>query len=347
MGTAAFVSFHEVKEAVSLVQVLERYGLLAGLKPRGEDALTGVCPVHKGTNPTQFRVSLSKNVWNCFGGCSGGNVLDFVAAMEGVDIRQAALLLAQWFGVKSSLGVRSVKTTGPMPVKTPEMRPGAAYKEIPAQAPVPQQMPTSPRAVQEEARNTPLSFSGLKNLDPGHEYLAKQGFSREAMEKMGVGYCVKGLMRGRIAVPIHNVHGELVAYAGKSSEEAVGTGEYKYPEGFRQELELYNLHRAVSALGTNGLGLIVTADLFDVLRLYEAGYETGVALTDHRLSEAQQRLIRSVIGEGEKISLLFPVSFPAIAEVLAALVGFFYVRLWRTEVPPALLSADQIQKLLG
>lgn len=344
MGTAAFVSFREVKEAVSLTQVLERYGLLTRLKPHGADGLTGACPIHQGSHPTQFRVSLSKNVWNCFGGCGGGNVLDFVAAMEGVDIRQAALLLAQWFGVKSSRGVRSAKRTGEIPNKLPEMR-----LETVSAAPLPAQpkTPVYREAVLAEGCNRPLSFTGLKNLDPAHEYLAAQGFSREAMEELGVGYCAKGLMRERIAIPIHNVHGELVAYAGKSPEEAIGTGEYKYPEGFRQELELYNLHRAVSALKTNGRGLIVVADFFDVFRLYEAGYENVAALMGHAPSEAQRRLILGAVGEGGKISLFFPASFPAIAEVLAALVGFFYVRLWRTEVPPALLSADQIQKLLG
>jgi len=33
------------------------------------------------------------------------------------------------------------------------------------------------------------------------------------MEKLGVGYCSRGLMKGHIAIPIHSVHGELLAYA--------------------------------------------------------------------------------------------------------------------------------------
>lgn len=43
-------------------------------------------------------MSLSKNCWNCFAKCGGGNVFDFVAYMEKVDIRQAALLIQKWYG---------------------------------------------------------------------------------------------------------------------------------------------------------------------------------------------------------------------------------------------------------
>jgi DNA primase len=54
-------------------------------------------------------------------------------------------------------------------------------------------------------------------------------------------------------------------------------GGYKYPEGFRKKLEVYNLHRAVRALRTNGLGLIMVEDFFDLFRLYEAGYQNVIA----------------------------------------------------------------------
>ena len=47
---------------------------------------------------TQFRVSLVPDSRNCFGTCKGGgNVLDFVARKEGVGLRDAALLLCEWF----------------------------------------------------------------------------------------------------------------------------------------------------------------------------------------------------------------------------------------------------------
>ncbi len=91
MSKTAFVDFKAVKSAITMEQVLQHYGLLEKFK-RGTDSLNGPCPIHKGNNPTQFRVSISKNIWNCFSECKhGGNVLDFIAEMESVSIHAAAL----------------------------------------------------------------------------------------------------------------------------------------------------------------------------------------------------------------------------------------------------------------
>jgi len=94
--TSRWVNYRELKEAVSLEQVLDHYGLLANMTRRG-DSLEGACPIHGGHSPRQFRVSLGKNAYHCFSCDAGGNVLDFVAAMEDVEIRPAALLLVDWF----------------------------------------------------------------------------------------------------------------------------------------------------------------------------------------------------------------------------------------------------------
>ena len=97
MAKSSFVDFKAVKADVKMEDVLRHYNLLDGFKKTGEN-LSGPCPIHKGPNPTQFRVSLSKNIWNCFSECkNGGNVLDFIAQMEDVSIHAAALKAIEWF----------------------------------------------------------------------------------------------------------------------------------------------------------------------------------------------------------------------------------------------------------
>ncbi len=89
MPKSQFVDFRAVKAAVTIVQVLEHYDLMSKLHRNG-DTLTGPCPIHGGDNETAFRVSISKNCWNCFSRCGGGgNVLDFVARKEGVSVLRA------------------------------------------------------------------------------------------------------------------------------------------------------------------------------------------------------------------------------------------------------------------
>src|ERR1700710_1094776 len=99
MAKKSFVDFKAVKAALTMEQVLEHYGLMDKFK-RGTDSLNGPCPIHKGSNPTQFRVSISKNIWNCFSECKhGGNVLDFIAEMDNVSIHAAALKAIEWFSL--------------------------------------------------------------------------------------------------------------------------------------------------------------------------------------------------------------------------------------------------------
>ena len=99
-----FVDFKAAKSAVSMEQTLQHYGLLEKLKRSG-DSLTGACPIHRGSNPTQFRVSLGKNLWNCFSDCKGGgNVLDFIAKMEDISIHAAAVKVLPWQPISTGSG---------------------------------------------------------------------------------------------------------------------------------------------------------------------------------------------------------------------------------------------------
>jgi hypothetical protein len=102
-----WVDFKAVKEAVSMQMVIEHYGI-KGLR-KSKDELRGACPFPGGTNSNKraFSVNLSKNVFKCFVCGSRGNVLDFVAAMDSCSVREAALKLAEWFGVGESESVES------------------------------------------------------------------------------------------------------------------------------------------------------------------------------------------------------------------------------------------------
>lgn len=101
--TRDWVDFKKVKSAVSMQMVLDHYGI-KGLTRSG-DELRGSCPIHKGSARSKnFSVNLQKNAFKCFSSdCKAkGNVLDFVAAMEGCDVRTAAVKLAQWFKARES-----------------------------------------------------------------------------------------------------------------------------------------------------------------------------------------------------------------------------------------------------
>ena len=98
--------FQAIQRLVPLTAVLERYGILAELKRSGKQ-LIGKCPIHKGTNRRQFVVDPHKNVWRCFCDCDrGGSTIELVSQLEGIEIRPAAELVAEWFAIASSTATR-------------------------------------------------------------------------------------------------------------------------------------------------------------------------------------------------------------------------------------------------
>jgi hypothetical protein len=103
-----WVDFTAVKQAVSMEMALAYYGVM--LRRVGGSYIRGRCPLpsHRSKSSTlSFIVNTEKNAWICHsdscvasrGGRSGGNVLDFIAAMERCSIGDAALRLGDWFGV--------------------------------------------------------------------------------------------------------------------------------------------------------------------------------------------------------------------------------------------------------
>lgn len=196
-----FVDFKQVKAHVSILQVLEHYNLIDTFKQTG-DRLSGPCPLHNGNNPTAFRVSISKNCFNCFGRCGrGGNVIDFVALKEGIDFRDAAILLQDWF----MGGATSVPTKEPPPAqKVREERSRTVYPPGPTQP----ETPPQPEQEEEATENPPLNFE-LTTLKSDHSYLEMRGLEGETIEHFGLGYCSRGILRGHIAIPIHNPDGKL------------------------------------------------------------------------------------------------------------------------------------------
>lgn len=292
----AFVDFKEVKSRVTILQILERYDLTRTLK-RSADRLSGPCPLHKGTNPTQFRVSASKNCWNCFGTCGrGGNVIDFVAMREGLSFRDAAVLLQEWFMPEKagmSVAERPPATSEPRASSPPSGPPPSSSTAA----------ASSSDNDDEAGDNPPLSFE-LKSLKLDHPYPSSRGLTEATLKSYGIGHCTKGCLRGYIAIPIRNREGKLVAYIGRwPGDPPEDKPKYKLPKGFKKRLEVFNLDRALKEPADQPL--LVVEGVFDCLRLAQLGYRRTVALLGSSLSKRQEALLCDAAGRGGQITLLF------------------------------------------
>jgi len=346
MAKTAFVDFKAVKAAINMEQVLQHYGLLEKFK-RGTDSLNGPCPIHKGSNPTQFRVSLSKNIWNCFSECKrGGNVLDFIAEMEKVSIHAAALKAIEWFNLDAeAMAANSDKgesdeTDRSAPAPKPAVKLASSPKPTPA--------PASESSVP----NAPLKFR-LDKLERQHPYLTEQrGLTLETIVNFGIGFCAKGMMADRIAIPIHNVKGEVVAYAGRfPGEPPEGTPKYKLPPGFRKSQELFNIDRAVREPADQPL--VIVEGFFDAMKLHQHGCRNVVALMGSTMSAPQEELIRQHTNSQNRVIVMLDENEAGQAgrdDIACRLSKFCFVRVHQFPKPdmePEHLTAEEVQQLFG
>jgi DNA primase len=265
-----WVDFKAVKLAVTMRMVLDHYAI-DWLRKKGSE-LYGRCPIHKGTSEDSFNVNSDKNCFQCFAGSCGkrGNVLDFVAAMEKCSVRDAALKLADWFSIGSA----------------------AMGSEARSDRQTAAQLARKKEAIGERGEpNKPLKFGALQNVDHAHPYLAERGISRETAELFGVGFFSgRGIMSGRIVIPIYNLAGDVVAYAGRTLDDAAD--KYKFPPGFHKSLELYNAHRVLGQTWPENWDelVVVVEGFFDCMKLWQAGIPS-VALMGSSLSDTQAEIL--------------------------------------------------------
>jgi DNA primase len=319
MMPAEWVDFKSVMAKVSMETVLSHYDVR--LRRVGADEFRGKCPLptHSSARSNDsFSVSFTRNVWSCRSasciaarsGRVGGNVVGFVAEMEHCSIQEAARRLD-----------RSL-TENLLPRATPGSKEPVPYA----------------------SENRPLSFT-LRNIDHQHSYVISRGLSAETARHFGVGYYDgNGFLRGRVVIPIHNEYGELVAYSGRSIDEA--EPKYRLPAGFRKSHVLFNLHRAIQSRGDT---VILVEGFFDTFKTHQAGHHNVAALMGSKLSDRQAELIGTYF---DQVILMLDAdkagkaATAAAGKTLSSVLSVQIVEL-ASGTQPDQLASEEIHQLLG
>ena len=198
--------------------------------------------------------------------------------------------------------------------------------------------------------NKPLQFR-LDKLQREHPYLIKErGLTLETIVDFGIGFCAKGMMADRIAIPIQNPEGKVVAYAGRfPGEPAEGTPKYKLPQGFRKSLELFNLDRASKEPGP----LVIVEGFFGCMKLHQHGCRKVVALMGSTMSAMQEKLIRLHTNGQSHVIVMLDEDEAGKAgreDIAVRLAKFCFVKthvFGEAGAQPDQLSADGVAEILG
>jgi DNA primase len=189
-------------------------------------------------------------------------------------VRKTALALQEKFGLHE----KSTKPPAPKPETPPHVKQGTGTTLI----------------------NARLDFE-LKTLDYEHAYLPSRGFNEETIQEFGLGYCSKGYLQGRIAIPLHDQLGRLVGYAGRIVDDTLideNNPKYKFPgtrdhKGityeFRKSEFLYGGYQTKEPVDD----LVVVEGFPSVWWLRQNDIPNVVALMGWSCSENQATLIAS------------------------------------------------------
>lgn len=267
--------FAEIKRTTDLAAVVRGYGI--ELKREGRD-WRGKCPFHDDNARPNLIVSPGKGLWRCPACGAAGNVIQFVARMESLTEREAALKL---------LG----KVPGVVRASALPTPPAAAAADA---APVEIDDATRAKLL---ARVASFYAKTLVKDRAGLDYLKARRLDDPAMlETFAVGYC-NGSMRealpksgevveqlkalgvlnersnevlfGRLVVPIYDAAGNVAGLYGRR----IGDEEprHLYLRGERR-----GVFNGYAAKG--GGALILVESILDALSLWSAGFHNAVAL---------------------------------------------------------------------
>jgi len=261
---ATFIDFADLKKRIGIEQVLDMLGLrLQGDGPQ----LRGPCPIHKGTKDREFVVTPSKDLWFCFAGCGGGDIIKLVAKIKDVGQKEAAALIAKHFGTVL----------------------GAANGPVPS---VGKSAVAGTRTAKEKEALKPLDY-----LQVEHELISIFGLSPETCQEFGAGYAPKGIMRGRFAIPIHDPSGTLLAYCGHTLKNE--SPRLIFPNGFDPAGIIFGAHRIEEG------PLFLVKEPLDILVAYENGVTTNLVCFLAEVTPQSLEMLASLMDERKCPSVEF------------------------------------------
>jgi len=278
-----WIDFKELRAKLDFEAVLRHYGV--EVKRKGNQH-HGYCPLpnHNGKrNSPSFSANLERGIFQCFGCGAKGNVLEFAAMMEKADPKDGTAL----HKVAAELQKKFCSERG-------DAHQAMAKTAEKPKRPEPKGLPV--------VVNQPLDFE-LKGLDRNHPYLLNRGFTQDTVDHFGLGFCSRGLLKDRVAIPLHDHMGQLVGYAGRVVDDAAISEDnprYRFPGArerdgtvyeFRKTLFLYNGFRIKAPVDD----LIVVEGFTSVWWLNQNGLPLVVCTMGSDCSERQAELIVSSV----------------------------------------------------
>ena len=271
-----------IDELLARLDVVEVINRRVPLKKAGKD-FKACCPFHNEKTPS-FTVSRPKQFYHCFGCGVSGTAITFLMEFEHLSFPEAVEELAGEAGLE-------VPDTGParsgdnptLPLLEILGEASRYYKDqlrshtdaSTTIAYLKQRGLTGEIAAQFDLGYAPTGWDNLSSTAGNEEKLDLMVKAGLISKRESGGHYDR--FRARVIFPIHDSKGRVIAFGGRLLDK----GEPKYlnsPETpvFHKGSELYNLHRARSAIAQQQMSIVVEGYM-DVLALAQHGIDHCVA----------------------------------------------------------------------
>lgn len=292
----------DIRSRVDFVSLVEEY---VTLKQRGKSHW-GLCPFHSEDTPS-FAVTPEMGIYKCFGCGEGGDVYDFVMAIEGCDFPEAMRMLGERVGVQLPRGGS-----------------GERDEDDPRQRMF---------AVNRRATDHYVERFWSDDGTPARRYMLDRGYDEDVLRRFEIGYASDawedftevvrrddlrmedaervGLVGhnddgdrydrfyDRIMFPIHTASERVLGFGGRRLREDDDTPKYfNSPESpiFKKREALYGLPQARSAIREAECCLLMEG-YTDVLRCHQEGFEHAVATLGTAMTESHVEVLKRYTDE--------------------------------------------------
>ncbi|WOO35426.1 DNA primase [Anaerocolumna sp. AGMB13020] len=290
----------EVRQKNDIVDVISSY---VKLQRKGSSHM-GLCPFHSEKSPS-FSVSVSKQMYHCFGCGVGGNVFTFIMEYENYTFVEALKYLAGRVGVtlpEAEISEEARRQAG-LKARLLEINKEAAkyyYFQLKSQR---------GQAAMDYLVNRQLSEDTIKKFGLGYsnqtaddiyKYLKHLGYEDEVLRESGLvsfdeKHKVYDKFWNRVMFPIMDANNRVIGFGGR----VMGDGLPKYlnsPETklFDKSRNLYGLNFARTSRKSN---FLICEGYMDVIALHQAGFTNAVASLGTAFTGLQANLIKRYTGE--------------------------------------------------
>ena len=287
----------EVKARLDIVETVTAY--VPTLKKSGR-TYKALCPFHNERTPS-FTVDPGRGSWHCFGACStGGDVIEFVRRIEGLEFKEALRVCAERAGVElrpPSAREREQREQHERLLRANEA--AAVFFQAALQGPQGTDALgyAEQRGLDAETRErwqigfAPGGWRGLA------DHLTARGFTDADLLEAGLAAegerGVYDRFRERLIFPTRDVRGRLIGFGARALRPEDEPKYLNTPQTplFEKSATLYGLDRAAEEARRAGR-IVVVEGYMDVIAAHQFGIVNVVASMGTAITDRQMALVK-------------------------------------------------------